>query len=627
MCKESKNFSNFLQGDKIKKNFYGEINLDTNENKLSDSDVFLKKVFNKHVSSSIISMFGAMAAVMANSIIAGKFFGAEGLAVMSIGAPIYSLFSTLGSLAGVGGATLTAHALGSDDTKKANEIFTVSFFLSAGIYFFVAAICFIFLNDLIYFLGASEEIFSAAYEYSEIYILLGFGTTLIYMPANFFKLVGKLKFLSTMFLGMAAANIFLDAVFIKFFYMGISGIAWGTVLSSIGSTIFGMYFLVTGKNSFKFVRPKNFKFVKNLLRLGTPSALNNLMNFFRLLIMNRIISAEAGRIGLAAFSVFTSLEKFSLVILLGIAQATSPFIGVFSKENDLVSVQRIEKRAHILGFAFIIPMMIFIMLFPAEICYFFGIHELHTLKVAENAAFVFALSLPPSVCGYLMVSYYQAAGFTNLTNILVFCRTFLFLVVPAYLLAKFYGINGIWYSLTISALSSLVVMIFAFPYYFKKNYSGFLLQKKYDEKFVRYISFAVKANLEAIIDSVEKIADFCKKSELTRKEIMLVKLSMEEMMISITEHCFEKNSEETMDVRIWTRKTFDDLMIILRIRNGGKLFNPIEYYERLSETDPLALGDALGISMIIKAADSVHYKPTFGINNLTIIIDRQIVKE
>ena len=596
------------------------------ENKLSDNDIFLKKVFNKHVSSSIVSMFGAMAALMANTIIAGKFFGAEGLSVMSIGAPIYSLFSTIGSLAGVGGSTLTAHALGSDDTKRANEIFTLSFFLSVGIYFFVAAICLIDLNELIYFLGASEEIFSVSREYTEIYILFGFGTTIIYMPANFFKLVGKLKYLSAMFLSMAAANTILDIIFVKVFDMGISGIAWGTVISSIGSTIFGMFFLVTGKNSFKFVRPKNFKFVKNLLKLGTPSALNNLLNFLRLLIMNKIISAEAGRIGLAAFSVFTSLEKFSLVIFLGIAQATAPFVGVFSKENDFVSVQRIEKRAHILGFAFMIPLTILIMIFPTEICHFFGIFEEHTLKIAENAAFVFAISLPPSVCCYLMIAYYQAAGFIILADILVFCRNFLFMVVPAYLLGKFFGIHGIWYSLTIASLSSFLVMLFAFPYYLRKNYSGVLLQKKFDEKLVQYISFAVKTNLDSIIDSVEKISDFCKKNNFTRKDTMLVKLSMEEMMISITEHCFEKNSDENMDVRIWTRKTDEDLMIILRIRNGGKLFNPIEYYERLSEDDPLALGDALGISMIIKAADSVHYKPTFGINNLTVIIDRQIAK-
>ena len=71
-----------------------------NEKKLSDSEEFLNKVFNRHVSSSIISMFGVMASVMANSIIAGKFFGANGLAVRSVVAPIYSLFATVGALAG-----------------------------------------------------------------------------------------------------------------------------------------------------------------------------------------------------------------------------------------------------------------------------------------------------------------------------------------------------------------------------------------------------------------------------------------------------------------------------------------------------------------------------------------------
>lgn len=597
------------------------------ENKLSDNDIFLKKVFNKHVSSSIISMFGAMASVMANSIIAGKFFGSEGLAVMSIAAPIYSLFSTVGALAGVGGAILTSHALGSDDEKKANEIFTLSFFLSAGIYFFVALMCFMNLDRLVYFLGSSEEIFSAAYEYSEIYILLGFGTTIIYMPANFFKLIGKLKFLSTMFLGMAAANIILDVAFVKIFGMGIDGIAFGTVFSSIAATIFGMIFLVTGKNSFKFVRPQNLTLTKNLLKLGTPSALNNLLNFFRLLIMNRIIAAEAGSLGLAAFSVFTSLEKFSLVILLGISQATAAFVGVFTKENDSISIKRIEKRAHILGFALILPLMIFIMIFPTEICNFFGIFDGYKLQVAENAAFIFALSLPPSVCCYLMFSYYQAAGFTNLANILIFCRTFLFLVVPAYFLAENFGINFVWYSLAIASLSPFLVMIFALPYYSKKNFAGIFLQKVYSENSMKSLSFTVKTNLNAIIDSVEKIGDFCKENNLARKDLMLVKLSMEEMMISIAEHCFQENSEEQMDARIIFMKAADDLWIILRIRNGGKLFNPIEYYEHLSEKDPLALGDALGISMIIKAADSVHYKSTFGVNNLTVIIDRKICKE
>ena len=594
---------------------------------MNDNDILLKKLFNKHVVSSIISMFGAMASVMANSIIAGKFFGAEGLAVMSIVAPFYSLFSTCGALSAVGGSTLTSHALGRDDNKKADEIFTLSLFSCVGIYIIVAAICFIFLEQLLYLLGCSQNIFMAAYDYAEIYIILGFGTTIIYMPANFFKLIGKLKHLTEMFIGMAIFNIILDIVFVKVFDMNIAGIALGTVISSICATAFGMKHLITGENSFKIVRITDYNSIKKIFKLGTPSALNNLLNFFRLIIMNRIIAAIAGDIGLAAFSVFSALEKFSLVVLTGLSQATSAFVGVFTKEADTVSVRRIEKRAHIIGLILIAVMTFAIMIFPENICNLFGIYDGKKLFIASQAAYIFAFSLPPSVFCFLMFSYYQSVGFTNLANILIFSRNFLFMVLPAYLLTPIFGLNAVWYSMTIASISPLIIMLIAMPIYFKKGYSGIFLQDLKAERNGNYISFAVQTNLESIIDSVEKIADFCKKNNLNRKDIMLVKLSMEEMMISIAEHCFDNKPDENMDVRILIVTNSDDIMIILRIRTGGKLFNPIDYYERLSETDPLALGDALGISMIIKAADAIHYKTTFGINNLTVIIDRTISKD
>lgn len=594
-----------------------------NENKLSDSEEFLNKVFNRHVSSSIISMFGVMASVMANSVIAGKFFGANGLAVMSVVAPIYSLFATIGALAGVGGATLTSHALGRDDEKAANKSFTLSIVLSAGIYFFVAVICFIFLDDFLFLLGCSEDVFHAAKDYAEIYIVGGFGITLMYLPYNFFKLIGKLKLLKSMYLGMAVLNIFLDIFFVKVLNFEMGGIALGTVIATLSISLFGMKFLFVGEGAFQLDKSFSFNDVKKLWRLGTPSALNNLLTFFRLLFLNRIIAAAAGGAGLAAFSVFSSLEKLSLVVLSGLAQATVAFIGVFSQEMDTVSVRRIEKRAHIIGAIFIFPMMIGIIFFATDICHFFGIYEGYRLQLAENATKIFALSLPPSICCLLMFSYYQAIGFTKLANILVFSRSFLFLVVPAYILTPIYGLNATWFSMTVASIAPIAILLCLMPYYFKRGYSGVFLQNLKAEKSGKYISFAVKTNAESITDSVEKIADFCKKNELTKKEIMLVRLSMEEMMMSIAEHCFENNPAENIDVRILIVKQFDDVMIVLRIRNGGKLFNPIEYYEKLSEEDPLAMGDALGIAMITKAADAIHYKSTFGINNLTVIIDRK----
>lgn len=591
------------------------------DSRLSDNDIFLNKLFGKHVASSIVSMFGVMASVMANSIIAGQYFGAGGLAVMSVAAPFYFLFSTIGSLTCVGGSVLTSYALGRDDTKTANQAFTLAVVLGAGISVVVGLLCLAFLEPLLYLLGCSDAIYENAYTYCEVIVLGGVGTAMMYIPYNFFKLTGKLKLLTTLFLAMAAANISLDLLFISTFNLGLRGIAIATVLSSTAAGLFGVKALLRDSFAFDFVPDK--KKVLRLLKLGTPPALNNLLVTLRLMIINRIIVAEAGSVGLAAFSVFSSLENFSLVVLSGLAQATSAFVGVFSKELDTVSVRRIEKRAHILGMASILVLMVLILLFPADICMFFGIYDSEKLVIASKAAYIFAFSLPPSVCCFLMFFYYQAAGFTNLANILIFCRSFLFLVAPAYFLTPIYGLNAVWWSLTIASISPIVIMTIAMPYYFKKGYSGVFLQDLRAEREGTFISFAVKTSTEAIIDSVEKIADFCRDNNLTKREIMLVRLSMEEMMMSIKEHCFDEGADETIDVRILIMRRLDDLMIVLRIRNGGRLFNPIDYYERLDEDDPMAMGDALGIAMISKAADSVHYKTTFGINNLTVIIDRK----
>ena len=589
---------------------------------LPDNDLFLKKLFNKHASSSIISMFGVMASVMANSIIAGRFFGADGLAVMSVAAPFYFIFATIGSLTGVGGSTLTSYALGRDDIKSANETFTLSAILSATISIFVGLICLILLEPILYMLGCSTSIYETTYIYSAIFVVGGFGITMFYLPYNFFKLTGRLKWQINLFLGMATANVILDIVCVKIFAMGIEGIALGTVISSIGVSILGIKLLI--KKDFTLIRHFDLKSALKLMKLGTPSALNNLLVFLKLAIMNRIIVAAAGSVGLAAFSVFSALENFSLVILSGLAQATSPFAGVFTKEFDTVSVRNIEKRAHILGIKLILILMTVIMLFPNEICIFFGIYDSEELALASEAAFIFAFSLLPSVCYFLMFFYYQASGFTNLANILIFCRSFLLLVVPAYILTPIYGLTAAWASLTIASISSLVIMLIAMPYYFKKGYSGVFLQDLHAEKNGSYISFAVKTSVESVVDSVKKISAFCEKNKLTDKETMLVKLSMEEMMMSIKDHCFNANADKTMDVRILIiQKDDNKVTIVLRIRNGGKLFNPIDYYEKQKEDDPLAMGDALGIAMIIKAADEIHYKTTFGINNLTVIINRK----
>ena len=69
-----------------------------------------------------------------------------------------------------------------------------------------------------------------------------------------------------------------------------------------------------------------------------------------------------------------------------------------------------------------------------------------------------------------------------------------------------------------------------------------------------------------------------------------------------------------MDVRVFIIQGVTGL----RIRNAGRQFNPLEYYE--AHRDDM---DTLGIQLVLKLAEDVRYQRTFGVNTLTVLFDRE----
>ena len=583
---------------------------------LDDNKELLNKLFHKHATSAALSMIGVQACLMINSILAGKFFSGEGLAVMSVVSPIYSIYAAIGALTGIGGAIITAHSLGRDDKNSANENFSCALFVCIIISIFVSIFGLTFQDQFLNLLGSSEKTFAMSKLYSETYLIGGVFTALFYMPYHFLKLTGHLKALILIFLLMAITNGIFDYLFCVKMKMSMNGIALGTISASMITVLIGMLILF---RDFKVVKLNNLNCIRQLFRFGTPSALNQFFNFARFVLMNNLLLMVAGHTGLVIFSVVKVIENLSTIILSGISQATSAFVGVFFEEKDNVSIRRIERQAHLISFELILILIVSVCLWSNDICNLFGIKDLYEKISVIDAIKIFSLSLMPSIVCMILSSYYQSTKFIRLANLITAMRGFILLFIPAYLLAPKYGVNMIWYSFTIAAIGTLIILAIVLMINRKENQSTILKLDLKSEKSGSYRSFSVKSSVEEISEAIKGIEEYCENNNFTDKETMLVKLSMEEMMISIKDHCFKK-SNETMDARIYS----DEESIVLRIRSGGKLFNPIAYYQHMEDNDPLkfALTDALGISMISKSAKEVHYKSTFGINNLTIVLDR-----
>ena len=129
---------------------------------LNDNHHLISGIFRRALLPAILSVGGVMVSTMANSIIAGNLLGHEALAVMSIASPIYFIFATIGSLAGVGGTSMAAWCIGRNDNEGSCRAFTLSAVLALGVSLALAVVGILFLDPFVSLLGAQGELHALA---------------------------------------------------------------------------------------------------------------------------------------------------------------------------------------------------------------------------------------------------------------------------------------------------------------------------------------------------------------------------------------------------------------------------------------------------------------------------------
>ena len=81
------------------------------------------------------------------------------------------------------------------------------------------------------------------------------------------------------------------------------------------------------------------------------------------------------------------------------------------------------------------------------------------------------------------------------------------------------------------------------------------------------------------------------------------------MAKNIVEHGFKDNKEHFIDIKIIVNND----NIILRLRDDGVAFNPLQYDNEGHE-------EQYGIVVVRKLAKQIDYKNAIGMNNLTIVL-------
>jgi putative MATE family efflux protein len=409
--------------------------------------------------------------MIVDTIFVGQWIGVLAIAAITVILPIAFLISSIGMGIGIGGSSIISRALGANNTEKAFLTFGNQISLTVILAILFVTIGNVYSVPILNLFGAKGAILPIASEYFNI-IIYGVPFLAFAMMGNpTIRAEGKPKFAMYAMMVPAVLNILLDILFIKIFDWGMWGAGLATSIAYASCGMYILYFFLSTKSELKII-PKNFKLnfkiVLEIFQLGGVSIVRQGAISILMIVLNFSLFKYGGEIAIAIFGIINRVLMFAYSPIIGISQGFLPVAGFNIGANKNKRVQQTIKKS--IWFGTIIGTLVFIgiFLFKEELIWIFT-NDTTLLDKTPNAMFIVFLATPIITMQLIGSAYFQAAGKALPALFLTLLKQGIFLIPLAYLLPKYYGIEGVWWSFPISDLLSTTITVLVLKREIDKN--------------------------------------------------------------------------------------------------------------------------------------------------------------
>lgn len=576
--------------------------------KMQYNDRFLKLNFAKFLVPSMLAVLGGTVNVLVDDMMLAGKIGSGAIATLNVCMPFYLLICTIGSLIASGAAIMSSQALGKELQNKSKEYFDAGVTIYTIIGTVVTIIGLLSLKQLTVLLAGKDFIYLEwTSEYLKWVIIGTLPKGLLYFPFNYLPIEGNNKQCSSIMLSMLVTNVIFNYIFIYYMNMGMRGAGLASTLASVIGCSLGFIFFKLQRSIYVF---SGFRFTSasefwQMMKNGSPNALNNLCSALRIFIINTFLIAIQGEGMVATFAVVNALSEFSLCLINGVPNTAGALTGVYYSEKNNMGLRMILKIQFFTG---TILITIFSGLLILQTPYWGKIFG--GCEVDFYTTVPFGISLILALFNSIMVSFYARCNRVKIADYITVARLVLFTMVSLLLLANYERL--IWMFLPLCELLTLISWLFvAIGIHIKdKNTDGILLLDSSIEKKGNVLDFSVDAKDDKICEASEQIAGFCEENAVSTKVSMQISMAIEEILVVLKNRCYGGKEEESFDLRVFAL----DSVYGIRIRCMGKKYNILE---DSSDTDDTLLG----VEIIKKMAEVFEYKNILGANTIMILFD------
>ncbi len=406
----------------------------------------IPKLFYKYLIPSVTGTLSVGILIFIDTLFIGRGIGGLGLAALTIVLPVFTLYSSMGLLLGMGGATVGSIEEGQGNKNGLKIAFTNAFLLAALVSVVLTILQIIFLNSMVLGLGGRDEVYSFVLDYLKILSIFTIFYLVPHVMNVFIRNDNNPNLAMVGMIVCGIVNICLDYIFIFIFGWEMGGAALATGIAQVAYTIVLSLHFVSRKNTLKLLFCEfKYKRLKKIIEAGFPSFITDAFGGVVIFLVNGALFALGGSIAVSAYSIVLNINWMIHLLYLGVAQAAQPIISINYGYSLKERTKEIVRLGVITTASLGVFLYVMIYMFRRDLVNLFisgGNDEL--LRITVNGIPLFFIAIIFMGFNLFMGTYLQAIIETKLSMFIMLIRGIGLTLVLLYPLSKYYGINGIW---------------------------------------------------------------------------------------------------------------------------------------------------------------------------------------
>lgn len=418
----------------------------------------MSKKFLEYAIPSALAMFVSSFNTILDGIFLGKGLGDSALTAVSIVMPLVMVFLGLSSLMAVGGGALVSKKFGSRDDERAVNIFrqVIKVLIIGSLS--LTIICILFSEHIVRIMGATESLVGLSSEYLTFYAAFCFPNLLGLVFCSFLRNDGRPKLAMIATVSGTIFHITLNYIFIFKLGFGVKSAAIASGLGQLSTLIIMLPHFMFKKGKLSFGPAKIEKDVlKELFNIGFPSFFAESAFSIIILAHNIVLTRVVGDVGLSAYAVVNYVTTNIYNLLMGITLGVQPLISYNFGSKEIKKMLGYYNMATKMSFCVSIIFTV--------ICFLFGKEIIKIFTSDKEIILMAYVALNMANLAYLMIGknlttmmYYQAIEMPVHSNIIGVLRSILLLPIILLVFSKLFGVNGIWVSMAVSELLTVLIM-------------------------------------------------------------------------------------------------------------------------------------------------------------------------